>query len=305
MTKTPLVSILMNCRNGEKYLKEAIESIISQTYQNWEIIFWDNDSRDNSRKIVLSYEDSRVKYFHTSTKSNLGEARENAFKQINGEFLSILDVDDIWMKGKLNEQLKYFEDPTVGICYSNTLFFSSRWKEVLYPNNIEMNDSSQKLITNYHISLETVMLRVAYIRQLSKSFDRDYSHISDFDLITRLSTRCKVVYCPKVLAGWRVHPESEGYTKPGRFNKERSLWIANNLSNVDFAGKRMALVVLSKLVKASNRMTSSSNYKDFPNDVLFRYSSTRNYAYVLFSYIPIVPLLIMQIKGYLYRNKWF
>ena len=59
----PLVSIIMNCYNGETYLNESIESILSQTYKNWELIFWDNQSKDNSAKIFKNYKDIRLKYF--------------------------------------------------------------------------------------------------------------------------------------------------------------------------------------------------------------------------------------------------
>ena len=62
MNNQPLVSVIMNCYNGQKYLKEAIDSIYKQTYKNWEIIFWDNFSKDASAKIAKSY-DYRVKYF--------------------------------------------------------------------------------------------------------------------------------------------------------------------------------------------------------------------------------------------------
>ena len=58
----PLVSILMNCYNGEKYLHEAIDSVLAQTYKNWELIFWDNRSSDRSAEIFKSYNDKRLKY---------------------------------------------------------------------------------------------------------------------------------------------------------------------------------------------------------------------------------------------------
>ena len=59
----PLVSIIVNCKDGKKYLSSCIDSIVSQTYTNWEIIFWDNNSQDNSKKILNNYSDPRVKYF--------------------------------------------------------------------------------------------------------------------------------------------------------------------------------------------------------------------------------------------------
>ena len=65
----PLVSIIINCYNGEKYLKNCIDSVINQTYKNWEIIFWDNLSTDNS-KIIEKYSDKRIKYFCTKNFQN-------------------------------------------------------------------------------------------------------------------------------------------------------------------------------------------------------------------------------------------
>ena len=78
MNNTPLVSILMNCYNGEKYLKEAIDSIYNQTYDNWEIIFWDNASTDETANIVKSY-DHKIKYYLAAKTSPLGEARNFAY----------------------------------------------------------------------------------------------------------------------------------------------------------------------------------------------------------------------------------
>ena len=59
-----LVSVIMNCHNGEKFLNESVKSVINQTYQNWELIFFDNLSNDNSKKILQSFRDKRIKYFN-------------------------------------------------------------------------------------------------------------------------------------------------------------------------------------------------------------------------------------------------
>ena len=65
----PLVSIIMNCYNGQKYLREAVQSVINQTYKNWEIIFWDNQSKDKSSQILKSFKDKRIKYFKSKNFS--------------------------------------------------------------------------------------------------------------------------------------------------------------------------------------------------------------------------------------------
>ena len=81
--KTPLVSIIINCYNGEKYLAEAINSIYAQTYKNWEIIFWDNASIDKSATIAKSY-DKKLKYYHSKSTTTLSYARLQAVKKTKG-----------------------------------------------------------------------------------------------------------------------------------------------------------------------------------------------------------------------------
>ena len=69
--KFPLISIIINCHNGEKYLIDALKSIFIQSYTNWEIIFWDNNSNDKSKKIFNSFKNNRLKYFYTKKKNNI------------------------------------------------------------------------------------------------------------------------------------------------------------------------------------------------------------------------------------------
>ena len=121
MTKleTPLVSIIINCYNGEKYLREALDSVLTQTYQNWELIFWDNQSVDKSAEIFKNYSDLRFKYFFAPKHTLLSEARNCAIEYSTGEFLAFLDVDDWWAPEKLEKQIPLFDDQEVGLVYAN------------------------------------------------------------------------------------------------------------------------------------------------------------------------------------------
>lgn len=92
----PLVSVIMNCYNGERYLREAIDSIFAQTYANWEIVFIDNCSTDGSAAIARSY-GARVRYFRTAVNVRLGAARAFAVERCEGDYIAILDVDDSWL----------------------------------------------------------------------------------------------------------------------------------------------------------------------------------------------------------------
>ena len=122
MKKKNLVSIIMNCHNGEEYLNKAINSIIKQSHKNWELIFFDNSSKDRSAEIVKSYKDKRIKYFK-SRFVRLGVARKMALKLCKGDYLTFLDTDDFWNKNKLKYQLnEMVKDKEIGLCFSNSIF---------------------------------------------------------------------------------------------------------------------------------------------------------------------------------------
>jgi glycosyltransferase involved in cell wall biosynthesis len=118
----PLVSILMNCFNGEKYLRQAIESVLSQSYKNWELVFWDNRSTDSSAAIVNGYKDSRIRYFLSPTHTSFGAARVLASQEISGEWITVLDSDDYWLDNNLEIRLaNYTVDDEIGIMYSRSI----------------------------------------------------------------------------------------------------------------------------------------------------------------------------------------
>ena len=119
-SKKNLVSIIINCYNGEKYLKEALLSIKAQTYKNWEIIFWDNKSTDKSVKILKSLKIKNLKYFLSKKHTSLYAARNLAIKKTKGEYIGFIDVDDLWEKNKLKQQIELFNDEKTVLVYGNS-----------------------------------------------------------------------------------------------------------------------------------------------------------------------------------------
>ena len=105
-TSEPLVSIIMNCYNGEKFLREAIDSVYAQIYQNWEIIFWDNNSIDQSINLIKKIKDKRLKIFKSSKTIRLYDARNHAINRSTGKFLAFLDIDDTWHPKKIEKQMR-------------------------------------------------------------------------------------------------------------------------------------------------------------------------------------------------------
>ena len=229
-----LVSIIMNCRNGEQFLRESLNSIIAQTYKNWELIFVDNMSTDNSKKIFEEYKDERFKYYKTNSDMNLGAARQIALNNCKGEFISFLDTDDLWEENKLEKQIPYFEDLNVGMVISNSIFFSKKKEKIFKKKKPPTGYILDKLLKKNFISLETLICRTSFINKISFQFDLDYSMISDLDLTLRLSKISKLKYVPLVLAKWRIHENSETWKKMTKFFSEKILLFSKLQADLNF-----------------------------------------------------------------------
>lgn len=125
----PKVSIVINCFNGARYLKEALASVVSQTFDDWDIIFWDNQSTDGSRDIFSSYSDPRFHYFYADAHLPLGDARNLAVAKATGEWVAFLDCDDYWLPDKLERQMKIVHETggeTLGLVYGRAVMVLQR-----------------------------------------------------------------------------------------------------------------------------------------------------------------------------------
>ena len=107
------VSVIMNVHNGEEFISEAIQSVINQTYQNWELLIWDNLSTDNTFKVISSFKDKRIIYFKSEIFDELYRARNKAIDFSNGDLITFLDADDIWLPNKLEVQSNIMKDSEI------------------------------------------------------------------------------------------------------------------------------------------------------------------------------------------------
>jgi len=204
---TPLVSIIVNCYNGEKYLREAIASVLSQTYKNWELIFWDNQSDDNSAEIFKEYIDHRLHYCYAPNHTRLYAARNYAYEQSKGEFIAFLDVDDWWESTKLEDQIKLFSDPYVGLVYSNFWIAStgSQKLKLAYKKSLPSGFVLNHQLKSYTVGILTIMVRRSSLDDLDYIFDSHYQIIGDFDLVIRLAVEWKFASIQKPSAYYRMH----------------------------------------------------------------------------------------------------
>ena len=228
--KEPLISIIINCYDGEKFLKNAISSVLNQTYKNWEIIFFDNNSRDKSIKILKEFKDKRIKFYSSQNKSLLPlyKARNLAISKAKGQFITFLDVDDTWKKNKLHEQLKLSNRyPLVKIFYSNFSIFNQGIKKssLAYKYKLPSGYITQNLVNSYCVGILTLFISKNIFKKYK--FNEKFNIIGDFDLIIRLSNIFKIISYQKSLANYRIHKNN--YSKNLKvYSAEMSLWLKYN-----------------------------------------------------------------------------
>ncbi len=230
MKKKKLVSIILNCYNGEKFLRESLLSIKKQTYKNWELIFWDNQSTDNSKQIVYSFKFKKLRYFLSKKHTSLYEARNLAIKKAKGDFIAFIDSDDTWEKNKIKSQLKYFKDDDTAVVYGNSYLkneLSNRVKKIIN-YKVRSGFIYDDLIKNYNIGILTAMIKTSLLKKSKIKFNDKYNIIGDFDFFLKISKIYKFQFFPKPVATYRIHENNLSSIKKNLQIKELNQWLNLN-----------------------------------------------------------------------------
>ena len=203
----PKISVITPTFNSACFLPDTIESVLTQTLQDWEMIIVDDGSTDNTQEVVARYLRShpgKIKYFRQDN-GGTAQARNRAIRESKGEYLAFLDADDLWLPEKLAVQIPTMEaHPELCLISSETYAIDAQnnrighWKVAQMPNTFEY------LLEANHIYNLTVIARKSCVERIGY-FDERLKVSQDYDLWLRLVKRFpfKVLYTP--LAQYRVH----------------------------------------------------------------------------------------------------
>lgn len=175
----PLVSIVTPIYNKAGVLSETIESILSQTYKNWELLLVNDASPDNSSEIAQGYikKDKRIKYFEFSQNKGAAEARNHGTNMAKGDFIAFLDADDLWVERKLEVQLQEMLGRNFDVCFGSYEVIDSNSQ----PTNIKVNALPilhyKKLLKANYIGNLT---GVYNCKKLGKIFTKDLKRRQDW-----------------------------------------------------------------------------------------------------------------------------
>ena len=243
----PLISVIMNCYNGDKYLEKSINSLISQTYQNWELIFWDNNSKDKSKNIFEKFQDERLKYYHNNETTTLYKARNLAIKKSEGELLTFLDVDDYWLPEKLKFQVDFFlKFPDINFVYGNYYILNEKLKMkkiALKKKDLISGKIYNSLIEKYNVGLVSICLR----KKIFDKFDERFEIIGDFDFTLKLSKNnvFGVIYEP--LSYYRFHEKNFSLLNKKKHFEELTIWYNENLKKDKNISQEIKKIFLNQL----------------------------------------------------------
>lgn len=223
----PLITIITTSYNLENYISKCIESVISQTYRNWEMIIIDDASIDKTPQIIKSYmtKDERIKYLRNSKNlgvQNLSESYNRGLGISRGKYIAILEGDDFWPIHKLEKQVSSFDNPAVVLSYGDWIMTDHRGMGIKleqyanFNNRILFNDPPGSVITSIatfdlFIVSSTVMIRTDTLKKIDGFIQDKYCPFLDIPTYLQLSLIGTFYYQKEILGYYRRHSFSHWY----------------------------------------------------------------------------------------------
>ncbi len=201
MKKKPEISVIIPTFNRENLLSQSIKSILSQSYQDFEIIVVDDASTDNTRKIVESFNVDKIRYIRHKKNKGGAIARNTGIKTAKGKYIAFQDSDDRWLPMKLEKQIKIFENspPEIGLVYTG-LWKIKGDKKIYIPSGANKKDGDvyKELLKRNFVAAPTILVSKRFLDKAGM-FDKRLSRLQDWELAINLSRYCKFKYINKPL----------------------------------------------------------------------------------------------------------
>lgn len=208
-----LVSIVMVNYNQEKFLKKSIDSVLMQTYRNWELIIVDDGSTDASVNIIKEYKDDRIKPIFLKENCHICIATNTGFAAVNGKYIARLDSDDIWKKEKLEKQMDFMQkNPSAKVCFTQV--------ELIDENGENIDKQESELLSLYNSrqknreewirffffvgnSLLPTLLFEKELLDIVGGFKLNYCQTHDFEFLIRLIKQTDFYFVEEKLVKYR------------------------------------------------------------------------------------------------------
>lgn len=223
INRMPKVSVNIPVYNDEKYIRETLNSALSQTYKELEVVIVDDGSTDRTAEIIRSYRDPRIKY-HYQPNQGIGAARNKALELSSGKYIAFLDHDDLWLPKKLEKQIALFEkNPELGLVFCDTIFFNEKGDlyNIYKTRKPPRGNVFKHLLDWYFLSCETVVIKKDVLKNIGH-FSPHMMMAEEYDLFLRIAYKYSIDYVDEPLAKYRIHEKNYSWGKELQAIEEES-----------------------------------------------------------------------------------
>ena len=271
----PIITVLMPVHNGSLYLRDAIDSILGQTFHNFEFLIIDDGSTDNTADIINSYKDGRIRVIKNDTNIGISRALNIGIQNAQGRYIARMDCDDASRSDRLSKQVLFMEQHSeIGICGSWVKTIGEWGPGHLWRFYTEPEQIKCQLLFGNVLAHPSVLMRRNVFENTGIYYDVSYKYAQDYKLWVELAKKVLFVNFPEVLVAYRLHANQasvkdshEAVSEPDRIKLEQlkilgirptieEMGIHRELNNgklvvtKDFSQK--ADIWLSKLERANN-----------------------------------------------------
>ena len=232
----PTVSINLCVFNGENYLREALGSIVSQTYKDWELVVINDGSSDSTEAIVYEFINRGypIVYRYQENKG-LGYSRNEALKRSQGEYIAFIDHDDLWMPEKLEKQVSFFKSNSeIDFLYSNfyKMDHDKSKKSFAHKKLQPSGFVFEHFLYRYPVGLLTALVRKSAFDKLEDLFDVSLKLTEEYDIFMRILYTAQASYIATPLAVYRIHSNMSSLRLIERYPDEIE-YVSDKLKNLD------------------------------------------------------------------------
>lgn len=212
----PLISVIIPVYNHGKYIRKTIESLLAQTYKNWELVVIDDGSKDNSAEVVKSFKDPRIRYYYQENRgvTRLAETINNGLWKTAGELVTMLPSDDTWLPHRLEKQIPAFKNPDVVLCFGRMNLVDENDKIIGYfklPGEFSRLNNNplglilhEMLLWNF-IPQPTVLIRRAALKKIGGYIQPPGLLAEDYPTHLELALVGEFRFIDIPLANYRMH----------------------------------------------------------------------------------------------------
>ena len=238
---TPKVSVLMSVQDGERYLRAAIESILDQTFANFEFLILDDASSDASRAIIASYDDPRIRLIENERNLGLTRSLNRGIRLSRGAYIARMDADDLSLPDRLQKQVDFLDaDPQCAAVASFAKKIDGNAAEVgVLTSPLEEEAIHRRLRRGNCLAHGSVMMRMQPLESVGL-YDETMTSSQDYDLWLRLSEEHRICCIPEFLYAWRDH--SDGISRTLANEQKRFAEVAQDRARMRSVSRILSLL---------------------------------------------------------------